>query len=154
MKDLAGDRDALSVVRVPTVEEEDRRRLLRERDAVVQQRTGCSNRIVGLLRAQGVRDLHPRNRGFLTKLGRVRTGDGREIPPCLYSQYCGLQEWIDVLERKKKTLQRKSGAMVGNRTSIRIGSRHRILPRRGYRAGNLPRARKIPTGSWRARSTH
>ena len=43
MKDLAGDRDALSVVRVPTVEEEDRRRLLRERDAVVQQSTGCSS---------------------------------------------------------------------------------------------------------------
>ena len=120
MKDSAGDRDALSVVRVPTAEEEDRRRLLRERDAVVQQRTGCSNRIVGLLRAQGVRDLHPRNRGFLTKLGCVRTGDGREIPPCPkeeverhYSQYCGLQEWLDVLERMcEKSLTSSQSAQL------------------------------------------
>ena len=114
-----GDRDALSAVWVPTVEEEDRRRLLRERDAVVRQRTGCSNRIVGLLRMQGIR-LHPREKGFLKKLGHARTGDGREIPPCLkeeverhYGQYCSLRDWIDVLEQKKKALQREAVAIVG-----------------------------------------
>ena len=115
-----GDRDALSAIRVPTVAEEDRRKLLRERDAVVKQRTGCSNRIVGLLRAQGIRDLHLRDRSFLKKLGNVRTGDGREIPPCLkeeverqYGQYCGLRDWNDVLEQKKKALQRETVAIVG-----------------------------------------
>ncbi|MDE0281506.1 MAG: IS110 family transposase [Gammaproteobacteria bacterium] len=115
-----GDRDALSAVRVPTVEEEDRRRLLRERDEVVRQRTACSNRIVGLLRVQGIRDLHPREKGFLTKLGCVRTGDDREIPPCLkeeverhYAQYCGLRDWIDVLEQKKKALQKEGVAIAG-----------------------------------------
>ena len=115
-----GDRDALSVVRVPTVEEEDRRRLLRERDTVVKQRTACSNRIVSLLRMQGIRDLHPREKGFLTKLGRVRTGDGREVPPCLkeeverhYGQYCSLRDWVDVLEQKKKALQREVVVIVG-----------------------------------------
>ena len=115
-----GDRDALSAVRVPTVEEEDRRRLLRERDAVVKQKTACSNRIVGLLRVQGIRDLHPRDRGFLNKLGLARTGDGREIPSCLkeeverhYGQYCGLGDWIDVLEQKKKALLREAVTIVG-----------------------------------------
>ena len=116
-----GDRDALSAVRVPTVEEEDRRRLLRERDAVVKQKIACSNRILGLLRVQGIRDLHPREKGFLKKLGRARTGDGREIPPCLkeeverhYAQYCGLVDWIEVLEqKKKKTLQREVVTIAG-----------------------------------------
>lgn len=52
---LDGDRKALSVVRVPTVEDEDRRRLHRERERLIEERGAHRVRIQSLLVAQGIR---------------------------------------------------------------------------------------------------
>ena len=50
-----GDRHVWSVVRVPSVDEEDLRRSHRERDRLVRERTAHINRIKGLLFGQGTR---------------------------------------------------------------------------------------------------
>src|SRR5437879_6657128 len=50
----AGERAVWSVVRVPTVEEEDRRQLHRELRTLKQERTRVANRITGLLATQGI----------------------------------------------------------------------------------------------------
>ena len=50
-----GERRVCSMVRPPTPEEEDGRRLTRERDTLVTERTRHVNRIKGLLATQGVR---------------------------------------------------------------------------------------------------
>lgn len=50
-----GERRMMSVVRVPNVEEEDRRRLHRERQRLLKERGGHSARIKALLVAHGVR---------------------------------------------------------------------------------------------------
>ncbi len=52
---LDGDRKALSVVRIPTVEDEDRRRLHRERERLIEERGAHRVRIQSLLVAQGIR---------------------------------------------------------------------------------------------------
>ena len=57
-----GDAAVLSRVRVPSVEEEDRKRLLRERRRLVKERTALTNAIGGLLKLHGVFGLHPRAR--------------------------------------------------------------------------------------------
>src|SRR5262249_48404739 len=49
-----GERQVFRVVHVPTVEDEDRRQLHRGLKDVPRQQTECSNRIKGLLAAQGV----------------------------------------------------------------------------------------------------
>ena len=53
-----GDRHVWSVVRVPSVDEEDLRRSHRERDRLVRERTAHINRIKGLLFGQGIRDIN------------------------------------------------------------------------------------------------
>src|SRR5438093_7096168 len=50
----AGERAVWSVVRVPTVEEEDRRQLHRELRTLKQERTRVANRMNGLLANQGL----------------------------------------------------------------------------------------------------
>jgi len=55
MRFAGGERRALSVVRVPTVEAEDQRRLHRERERVLKERGAHSARIKSLLIAQGIR---------------------------------------------------------------------------------------------------
>ncbi len=54
-----GDAAVLSQVRVPSVEEEDRKRLLRERQRLVKERTSLTNAIKGLLKLHGVFSLEP-----------------------------------------------------------------------------------------------
>ena len=69
-----------SMVHVPSPEDEDRRRASRERDRLLKERSSHSNRITGLLHAQGIRDAMPLKRGFIATLDTVRTGDGRALP--------------------------------------------------------------------------
>lgn len=51
---LQGDRQACSMVRVPTPDEEDAKRILREREHLVQERLRIENRIQALLFTQGI----------------------------------------------------------------------------------------------------
>jgi transposase len=55
MRFAGGEKRALSVVRVPTVQAEDQRRLHRERERVLKERGAHSARIKSLLIAQGIR---------------------------------------------------------------------------------------------------
>jgi transposase len=58
---LRGDKDVWRVVRVPTVEEEDARRLHRERERLTKERTGHITRLKSLLALLGLRLKNPRH---------------------------------------------------------------------------------------------
>jgi transposase len=77
---LGGDRQACSMVRVPTPEEEDAKRPHREREELVRERVRLENRIAALLATQGVRE-RPSLRSWERDLAALRTGDGRPLPP-------------------------------------------------------------------------
>lgn len=102
---LRGERDACSVVRVPTVEEEDRKRRTRERERLIQERTAHSNRIKGLLHGQGIRDAMPLKPGFLSDLETVRTGDGRPLPAQLKTEIGREHERLLLVHKQIKTLE-------------------------------------------------
>jgi transposase len=65
---LRGEPRVCSIVHVPTVEEEDRKRRTRERDRLIKECTAHSNRIKGLLHGQGIRDVHPLDRSSKASL--------------------------------------------------------------------------------------
>jgi transposase len=54
-----GERRVCSMVKPPSPEEEDRRRLTRERGTLLKERTQHTNRIKGLLAGQGITDYDP-----------------------------------------------------------------------------------------------
>ena len=83
---LRGEPKVVSVVRAPDVEEEDARRLHRERHRLVCERVGHVNRIKGTLAAQGVYDYEPLKRDRHERLAELRTGDGRTLPPRLAAE--------------------------------------------------------------------
>jgi transposase len=74
------------VVHPPSPEQEDARRLTRERERLVGERTAHGNRIKGLLHGQGVRDVEPRRKDFHEQLAQARTGDGRALPARLVAE--------------------------------------------------------------------
>jgi transposase len=73
-----GERRVWHVVRVPSVADEDRRHLERERATRVQERTRLVNRIRGLLATQGV--VLPLRGDVGAALARVRLWDGTSLP--------------------------------------------------------------------------
>jgi transposase len=81
-----GERRVCSMVQAPSPEEEDRRRLTRERGALLEERIRHTNRIRGLLSGQGIRDYNPLRRDCLKRLEALRTGDGRELPAMLKAE--------------------------------------------------------------------
>lgn len=60
--------------------QEDARRVARERERLVRERTGHINRIKALLTAQGIRETGIRGSKWLQRLDELRTGDGRPLP--------------------------------------------------------------------------
>jgi transposase len=108
---MAGHRGAqqvCSMVRVPSIEEEDHRRRGRERERLIQERVQHLGRIKGLLMTQGVRDFQPARRGWQERLGLGRTGDGQPLPRCLTAEIARecrrlalVDEMLDELERER-----------------------------------------------------
>ena len=79
---LNGDRQVCSMVRVPTVEDEDAKRPHREREHLVHEKLRVENRIEALLFTQGIRG-RPSLRSWERDMAELRTGDGRALPPLL-----------------------------------------------------------------------
>jgi transposase len=91
------------MVRVPTIEEEDRRRIGRERKTLVKERTVHTNRIKGLLFGVGIRDYVPNRRDRRERLEELRTGDGKPLPIHLKAQ---LSRELDRLELLAEQIKR------------------------------------------------
>ena len=101
---LRGEPRVCSVVHVPTVEDEDRKRRNRERDYLIDERTAHTNRIKGLLHAQGVRDVMPMKPGFIDRLENLRTGDGRPLPQKLKEEIVREHERLCLLNRQLQAI--------------------------------------------------
>jgi transposase len=75
-----GEPRVCAMVVPPTPEEEDRRRVCRERAILLQERIRHTNRIKGLLAGQGITDFSPLHKDRRQLLDAARTGDGRPLP--------------------------------------------------------------------------
>lgn len=103
-----GEQHVWSIVRVPSIEEEDLRRSHRERGRLIHERTSHINRIKGLLFAQGIRGINIKGHFRKLKLDELVTGDGRPLPPRLASEIAReisrlalVQEQIAVIDRER-----------------------------------------------------
>ena len=99
---MRGEPRVCSMVRPPSPDEEDRRRVCRERKTLIAERVEHVNRIKGLLLAQGIGDYHPLRRDRRASLEALQTGDGRALPAYLKAQ---LVRELDRLELILNQLQ-------------------------------------------------
>ena len=107
-----GERRVCSMVQAPSPEDEDRRRLTRERGTLVKERIQHTNRIRGLLSGQGVRDYNPLRGDCLERLEALRTGDGRPLPPLLKAEILRELDRIAVVTTQLATVERARDALV------------------------------------------
>lgn len=98
-----GERDAWSVVNVPSVEEEDARQLHRELEALRAEQTAHSNCIQGLLATHGI--TLAVDRRFPKQLSAARQWDGRPLPADLRRRLLREFERMQVANRQIRELE-------------------------------------------------
>jgi transposase len=81
-----GEPKVCSIERIPSIGEEDAKRLHRERQFLMKERVQHIGRIKGLLATQGVNDFRPGRRDWRRQLETAITGDGRPLPPLLVAE--------------------------------------------------------------------
>src|SRR5438876_2901122 len=78
---LRGEPRHCSMAMIPTLEEEDAKRPNRERENLVSERTRIVNRMKSTLARLGIRGFRPTLRKATERLDRLRTAEGRPLPP-------------------------------------------------------------------------
>jgi len=107
-----GEPRVCAMVVAPSPEEEDRRRLCRERQALIAERIKHVNRIKGLLFAQGIFGYEPLRRDRRARLEVLRTGDGRELPAHLKAQIGRELDRIELLLEQVKSVEAERDALL------------------------------------------
>ena len=78
---LRGEAKHCSMVAVPTVEEEDAKRPIRERDCLVVEATRLVNRMTSVLALYGISSFNVKLKKAPEKLASLRTAEGEPLPP-------------------------------------------------------------------------
>ena len=117
-----GEPRVCAVVKAPSPEDEDRRRITRERKVLICERVEHVNRIKGLFFAQGIRGYEPLRRDRRARLEELRTGDGRDLPLHLKAQI--LRE----LDRLELTLAQIKAVEAERDAALAEEPQHREMP--------------------------
>jgi transposase len=107
-----GEPRVCSMVVPPSPEDEDRRRLSRERHTLVSERVQHTNRIRGMLMAEGIADYDPLHQDRRGRLDALRTADGRSLPPHLKARILREIERTEVLLRQIAEVEAERDALL------------------------------------------
>jgi transposase len=114
---LRGEPDACSVVRVPSLEEEDAKRLHRERHRLVGERVQHVNRIKALCALQGIYDYQPLRPDRRERLEHLRAGDGQNLPLRLKAEIARELERLELVIKMIASLETERNAIAKGEAS-------------------------------------
>jgi transposase len=107
-----GEPRVCAMVRAPTPEDEDCRRLCRERKTLTNERVQHVNRIKGLLFSQGISDYEPLRQNRRQRLDELKTGDARPLPPHLKAQIGRELDRLELLLEQIKAVEIERDALI------------------------------------------
>lgn len=123
---VTGEQDRMRVVRIPTVEDEADRQLVRDRGELQKETTQHRDRIRKLLRTVGCWDCVGSDIGQRLASGQVRCHDGKPLPPQLQERL--LREWerLDYAERQLAALEADLIRQLPPATQERVAQLQRL----------------------------
>jgi transposase len=119
-----GEPRVCSMVVAPSPEEEDRRRLCREREVLLGERIRHVNRIKGLLFAQGISGYVPLRRNRRAQLEALRTADGRKLGEQLKMQISRELDRLELLLDQIKVVEAARDTMLSGLRETANAARH------------------------------
>lgn len=114
-----GEPRVCAMVQAPSPEDEDRRRITRERKVLIAERVEHVNRIKGLLFAQGIRGYEPLRRDRRARLEDLRTGDSRDLPLHLKAQILREIDRLELLLDQIKAVEAERDAALADQPQDR-----------------------------------
>lgn len=109
-----GEPRVCAMVRPPSVDEEDRRRICRERKVLIHERTCHINRIKGLLFTQGIMGYEPMRRDRRDQLKVLQTGDGRSLAQHVEAQILRELDRLELIMDQIKAVEVERDALIGD----------------------------------------
>ena len=122
-----GEPRVCAMVKAPTPEEEDCRRLSRERKVLIAERGEHVNRIKGLLFSQGVCGYEPLRRDRRQQLKELMTGDSRSLPTHLKTQISRELDRLELLLGQIKLADAERDALLAAQETAAPASAGRML---------------------------
>lgn len=107
-----GEPRVCAMVNAPSPEEEDRRRICRERKVLIADRVKHVNRIKGLLFGQGVSGYEPLRKDRRTRLDQLQTGYGRPLPAHLKAQVSRELDRLELLLGQITTVEKERDTLL------------------------------------------
>jgi transposase len=136
MRYLSGEAKLWSILHVPSVQQEDERRVHREMDRLKQEKTAHSNRIKSLLILHGVSMSVGRN--FLAHLEQAVQWDGRKLPVSISNEIVREYRRYELIKEQLKHLEADQQEILQSGS----GQAHKVIA--------LRRLKGIgPVGSWK-----
>ena len=111
-----GEPRVCAMAKPPSVEEEDRRRLGRERKTLIAERVEHVNRIKGLLFMQGTVDYQPLRRDRRARLEALRTGLGDPLPARLKGLISRELDRLELLLAQIKAVEAERDALLAEQS--------------------------------------
>ena len=129
-----GEPRVCAMVKAPTPEEEDRRRLCRERKVLIAERVKHVNRVKGLLFSQGVSGYEPLRRDRRERLDSLQTGDGRPLPGHLKAQILRELDRLELLLEQIKAVEAERDALLVEQKARDAGASGDVARPQGRRS--------------------
>ena len=107
-----GEPRVCAMVVVPSPDEEDRRRLSRERKTMIKERIVHINRIKGLMACQGIAGFEPMRANARERLEELHTGDGRAIPERMKAEIRRELDRLELLRRQIADVEAERDALL------------------------------------------
>ena len=107
-----GEDQVFSVVQVPSIEEEDARRVHRERERLIKERIQHVNRIKGLLATQGIYDYEPLRRHGRERFEALTTAMGTPLPRHLQEEMMRHLQRLELVLEMIRAAERQRDAVV------------------------------------------
>lgn len=110
-----GEKDVWKVVRVPSEEQEDKRRLHRDLERLKKEKSQHRSRIFSLLATQGVRP--GKLSAFLTDLDAARIWDGKPLPPGLKAEIERERDRLRLVEEQIRAIKKERSEQLKQASS-------------------------------------
>lgn len=117
-----GERRICSMVRPPHPEQEDERRLTREREILVGERTRHVNRIKGLLMTQGISYFQPLRRDRRARFEALRLWNGTTLPSRLKAELLREFDRLELVMNQIQVIEAERDRALQTRSRDNIGA--------------------------------
>jgi transposase len=124
---LRGEPRVVRIVRVPSPDQEDARRASRERDRLVGEQTGHTNRIKSLLRLHGFAVGNPRRRDWLKWLAGQRDWQGQPVPPQILAEIEREHARLMLIREQLAALEKAPAQAQPTPAVVEMGRRQEML---------------------------